>query len=326
MLANVTLIIPSQDAKIKLFKLLASIPNWDVIPNEIIIVDSSHKRLNLFNDFIKFAEKFDINLLTITEKNLYPGHARNIGIVNSSNDILAFLDTSTVPSNRWLSSGLKKISKGKYDGVWGKTYYLADSYASKIIRASTFGTNTSKTFPGSILYKSVFDKCGLFVESARAGEDGDWMIRAKLQRINMVYPDPNEFLEYDKLNHIDLKNLLKKWFRNYTYSSRLPHNKIQKDIYFYIFSFITIVTAYNLNSIITLLQTNTDFIVPCVTKFSIISLFILYIAVRGIILPKIKGISLLFLFPINFIFVSCLSALIDVIKVLAFGYSRFIKK
>ena len=215
MLKEVSLIIPCQNAEKKLVKLLERIHSWEAIPNEIIIVDSSLVKLSISEDFILFAKKFNIHLSIINKKNLYPGHARNIGIINAKNSLMAFLDTSTIPSNTWLSSGLKKIYEGNYDGVWGKTYYQAQTYISKIIRASTYGTKPIKTFPGSVIKKSVFNKCGLFIETARAGEDGDWMARAELHRINISYPNPKEFLNYDELNHTNIRDVLKKWFRNY---------------------------------------------------------------------------------------------------------------
>ena len=41
MIKEISLIIPSQNAEAKLLNLIGSIQNWEVIPNEIIIVDSS---------------------------------------------------------------------------------------------------------------------------------------------------------------------------------------------------------------------------------------------------------------------------------------------
>ena len=97
----ISLIIPSKDSKKKLLELLRSIPNWEAVPNEIIIVDSSENKLEVPKDIKLFVENFNIRLLVKIEKNLFPGHARNIGINNSSNSLLAFLDTSTHPNKNW---------------------------------------------------------------------------------------------------------------------------------------------------------------------------------------------------------------------------------
>jgi glycosyltransferase involved in cell wall biosynthesis len=321
---EISLIIPSKDSKENLLGLLRSIPSWEAIPNEIIIVDSSEKKLEVPEDIKLFAEKFNIRLLVKIEKNLFPGHARNIGINNSSNSLLAFLDTSTHPNKNWLSSALNILEIEKSNGVWGNTYYEADTYLAKIIRACTYGTKPIKTFPGSIIKKNTFKKCGLFIESSRAGEDGDWMTRSSMHRIKIS--NPKETLSYDEINDFTIKILLKKWFRNYSYSSRLPHRRLQKDIYFYFISFITIIVAYNWNRVVASYQPDSIFFIPYVTRISFFLLVVLYAFLRGILMPVKKGIDFNFIFPLNFIVISFVSGLIDVTKALAFGYSRFIKK
>ena len=188
MIGEVSLIIPSNNDEKNLLKLLHHIAFWETFPNEIIIVDSSNHKINISMSFNQFIKKNNIKLSVIEDSNLYPGHARNIGISRSINDTLAFLDTSTHPSKTWLSSGLEIINHNNSEGVWGATVYNADSFTAKIIRASTFGGKPIKTFPGSILKKNVFGKCGLFVESVRAGEDSDWIGRASLHSINIASP------------------------------------------------------------------------------------------------------------------------------------------
>lgn len=320
----ISLIIPSKDSKKKLLELLRSIPNWEAIPNEIIIVDSSKKKLEVPKDIKLFVENFNIRLLVKIEKNLFPGHARNIGINNSSNSLLAFLDTSTHPNKNWLSSALDILEFEKSNGVWGNTHYEADTYVAKIIRACTYGAKPIKTFPGSIMKKNTFKKCGLFIESSRAGEDGDWMTRSSLHGIDIS--NPKESLRYDELNNFTIKSLLKKWFRNYSFSSRLPHRRLQKDIYFYFISFITVIFAYNWNRVAASWQPDSIFFIPYITRISILLIVVSYIFLRGILLPAKKGIDLNFIFPLNFILISFISGLIDLTKAMAFGYSRFVKK
>ena len=70
MIRQVSLIIPSYNDNSKLIKLLTSIPNWEIIPTEIIVVDSSRSKPLIPEDFIAFTEKLDINFLVIHKKNL----------------------------------------------------------------------------------------------------------------------------------------------------------------------------------------------------------------------------------------------------------------
>ena len=130
---DVSLIIPCQNAVKQLLQLLRFIQNWAAIPNEIIIIDSSSEKFYPPEDLKLFTERLNIKLLVIYGDNLYPGHARNIGVVNATNSTLAFLDTSTHPNERWLSSGLNLMRANNSQGVWGSTYYQADYYMPQII-------------------------------------------------------------------------------------------------------------------------------------------------------------------------------------------------
>ena len=321
MVIEVSLIIPSQNADTKLHELLSGIPDWERIPNEIIIVDSSEKESIIPKDIELSIKKLGIDLLVLYENNLYPGHARNIGISSASNSVLAFLDTSTQPTGKWLSGGLSLMKVKNSDGVWGKTYYQANTFSSKIFRACTFGTKPIRTFPGSILNKKIFNRCGLFVESTRAGEDGDWMSRAELQEIDIV--NPEEILNYDQLNSMSIKKLIKKWFRNNMFGAKLPFYRAHRDFYYYAISFVAVVIAFNWNWILASWDEESIFFIPYITKISILIILIIYIFMRGIFLPKKKGVNLSFIFPINFIFIFLLSILLDLTKTLAFAYSKF---
>jgi glycosyltransferase involved in cell wall biosynthesis len=323
MVREISLIIPSQNAETKLLHLLSNILDWEVIPNEIIIVDSSQRKFFIPEDQESSIRKLNISLVIIYGDNLYPGHARNIGIANATNSLLAFLDTSTHPTKKWLSNGLHLMNTNNSQGVWGNTYYEADIYTSKIIRACTYGNKPIKTFPGSILKRDIFKKCGLFIESTRAGEDGDWMSRLNLHNITLCNPD--EFLNYGDLNNMSIKKLLKKWFRNYTFSGKLPHRRSQKDHYFYFISIVAVLIAYNWNTVIASWDTESIYFIPNITKISLFLIIIIYLFIRGIALPRKKGINYSFIFPINFLIISLVSACIDFTKALAFGYSKFKK-
>lgn len=323
-LKEISLIIPSKNAESKLTQLLESILSWKIIPNEIIIIDSSDEKYKISPTFELFVKKSGIRLITIHKQNLYPGHARNIGINSSTNTLLAFLDTSTQPNSRWLSSGINLMDLNKSDGVWGNTYYQATKFSTKIFRACTYGELPIRTFPGSILNKDIFSKCGLFIENTRAGEDGDWMSRAELHRFKILLPE--EFLKYDKLNFLNFKALINKWFRYYTFTAKLPFFRAHKDLYYYGVSFVAILLAYNWNRVLASWDTESIFFIPNITKISIALIIILYTFLRGVLLPKKKGAKLNFILPFNFILFAIFSAILDLTKALAFSYSKFKKK
>ena len=323
MRVNVSLIIPSCNEIQALKELLNSIPDWSNKPAEIIVIDSSQLAFNVPKALKLFLSDNNINLILIKKDNLYPGHARNIGICKARFDTLAFLDTSTHPSKSWLFDGLKIIESDNTEGVWGITSYAADNIKAKIIRASTFGEKPIRTFPGSIIKRQVFAKCGFFIEHTRAGEDGDWIDRATLHQINMS--NGTEVLNYEKLSKQKFRDTIKKWFRNYTHSSRLPNSKKQTDLYSYGVAIISIIVAYNWNSVMASWETDSVYYIPNVTKISAATIAMLYIIIRGIWLPLRKGSSVYFLFPINFIAITIVSAFLDATKLSAFVYSKLNK-
>jgi len=323
MIHSISLIIPHHNDELNLLRLLQNIPKWNAIPGEIIIIDSSDKEVFIPEDLYLFFANSGIRFLVLHQKKLFPGHARNIGISEANNTILAFLDSSTHPSNDWLLKGLNTLEKEGSDGVWGRTSFEANTFTARIIRACTYGNNPLKTFPGSILHKSTFNKCGLFIQSTRAGEDGDWMARAELQGLNIS--SATEVLAYDKLDKMSILKLLNKWFRNYSYSSQLPHRQLQKDYYYLGLSVFAVFFAYNWNRVLAAWDTTSIFYIPNITKISFLIIISAYVLIRVFILPLKKGVKLRFLLPVNFMFIFFISLLIDSTKILAFIYSRFNK-
>ena len=326
MIKSVSLIIPfksDKSEKEKLFTLLRGISNWKAVPNEIIIINTDQEKLSFPSDIELFTEQGNINFCIFHQKKTYPGHARNIGISNASNSLLAFLDTSTHPSNDWLLNGLDIINAHNCEGVWGKTKYQAEKFLSKIFRASTYGEKPIQTLPGSILHKNIFKKCGLFVESTRAGEDGDFMSRAKLHNVNIS--ESESFLNYDKLDKISFKEIIKKWYRNYFHSASMPYIRAHKDIYFYGISFLAIIIAYNWNRVFDPTGIENELFIPNVTKISVLIIFLAYLFIRGVLLPIKKGTPLKFIFPLNLILISFMSFFLDLTKTIAFVYSKFFR-
>ena len=326
MIKQVSLIIPfksDKSEKEQLFTLLRGISNWKAVPNEIIIINTDLKQLSFPRDIELFAEQNSINFCIFHQERLYPGHARNIGIDNASNSLLAFLDTSTHPCNDWLFNGLNSINTNNFEGVWGTTFYQAEKFLAKIFRASTYGERPIQTLPGSILHKNIFKKCGLFIESTRAGEDADFMSRAKLHNLNIC--ESKSLLNYDKLNKMRFKEIIKKWYRNYFHVASMPYFRAHKDIYFYGISFLAITVAYNWNRVFDPTGIENELFIPNVTKISVIVIFLAYLFLRGVLLPIRKGTPLKFIFPLNFILISFMSFLLDLTKTIAFVYSKFFK-
>ena len=323
---TVSLIIPFFDEYKELQLILDSIPEWSLIPNEIIIVNTDNfdknKIIKVYKN--KFTE-LDIELLILEREGAYPGCARNHGIKSANYELIAFLDAKTLPDKEWLESGVKQLNENEVGISFGKTKYQATSILEKNIRSSTYGRNPLRTLPGSVIKKDVFNHVGTFVEHVRAGEDGDWLSRIKLHK--KVYKENQKLLNYSGLKNIQIITLFKKWYRNYLSSTQLPHLKAHKDIYFYFMGFLLLLLAFNWNNLsydpnISGWNTKSIFYIPNITKTIFAILMIIYFFIRAIFLPLKKGVGLSDIFPVNFVIIFIISIILDLIKITAFLFGR----
>ena len=136
---KISLIIPHSDSEKELFELLSNIKFWTLYPDQIFIADSSKLKFKISKDFSKFCDDNNITLKITFGYDLFPGAARNIGVLSTENNILAFLDVNTIPSNEWLRSGIEILKEQESEGIWGYTYFEAETHTEKIIRASSYG-------------------------------------------------------------------------------------------------------------------------------------------------------------------------------------------
>ena len=325
MKAEVSLIIPCLNSEDGLNKLLTNITTWSILPAEILIVDSSAVKPIISKIFTDFCDDQIISFKFIEKNNLYPGKARNVGIQSASYPVLAFLDISTIPSQKWLEVAWKEINTKKIDGIWGSTVYKANSWFHTIIRAVTFGNLPIITLPGSLINAKVFETSGLFIGSTRAGEDADWMSRVALH--NFKFIESTEHATYNGLTEMTFLRLIKKWYRNYAFSAKLPYLNAHKDVYFYFVAFFLMAVAFNWNNLsydytLSGWNINSFAYIPNITKVSILFFASMYISARCIYLPFRKGASLSFLF-LNMPAIILLSIILDMVKVSAFCHARF---
>jgi glycosyltransferase involved in cell wall biosynthesis len=312
----VSIVIPFYGKIRQINKLLFSILKQSYLPSEIIIINVNDYNLILNNKLTNIFLFYNINIKIINKKNAFPGSARNSGILEASNDLIGFLDLNTIPPKKWLEYGINLLKNSNNAGVWGYTYYDAVSHKEQLIRASTFGTKPIKTLPGTIVNKNFFQITGLFINTVRAGEDTDWILRLELHKIlmfNNIYPT-----KYIGLLGFSYKMLFKKWYRNYFSASYLPYLSEQKSFYVFIFSFFLIFIAFCWNWIMAGWRVESSYYIPNVTKIVLLIFSFLIIFFRSFILPVRKGITINYLLPFNFIFILFISTILDIIKLFAF--------
>lgn len=294
----------------------------EILPNEVIIIDTSNN---------EFSEKFNsiCNHYKIVKVIIaigsYPGEARNIGIDNSSFDLLGFLDVRTIPPSNWLSSSLELLKKNStISGVYGNTEYHTSREKSLLIKYSTYGLNPLITVPGMLIKRSAITKVGNFIPTTRAGEDADWLIRLHFQKIPMIKPLYSVI--YMGLDEVSFVFLFLKWIRNYRHSSNLPYFNAHKSIYYHGVVLLILLMAFNWNRLVADWNSDSIFYIPHITKFIILFLFIFYAFVRGLILPLRKGVRLLSLIPLRWFYITLISFALDFAKLCGFFYGSIKRK
>jgi len=120
---SISIIIPTHNRVRKLERLLASINNQQIPPDEVVVVNdgSTDYTQGFLEDWQKRTHNF-IPILLNLPISQGPGAARNCGIQLASSDAVAFTDDDCIPHHSWINSILnsKEWSKPNIVGIGGK--------------------------------------------------------------------------------------------------------------------------------------------------------------------------------------------------------------
>jgi cellulose synthase/poly-beta-1,6-N-acetylglucosamine synthase-like glycosyltransferase len=167
---SVSIVVPMHNASRTVEGLIHSLVNQDYPKEryEIILVDdcSTDETQRLVSNLTKNSE-VAIKTLTL-EKDMGQAAARNHGIKNAQNEIIAFTDADTVPDKEWLKNLVEEFGSEEIAGVRGRT--VTDGYELPTIRVAP----TSGYITCNIAYRrDVLLEVDLFDEKFRCGEDSD---------------------------------------------------------------------------------------------------------------------------------------------------------
>lgn len=217
---KVSVIVPTLGFHLTVKVLLKALLNQTVSIDEIILVDSS-----INNEVQSLCKEFEdsLPLKYFKVDGLFPGEARNFGIRQSNGEIIAILDSKTIPQNQWLEKGIKKLTQSNFDVVFGSTSYLADTKVQKIFQACIYGKDPVETTPGSIFPRQIFKKVGEFIEDTRTADDLEWRNRVKYQGLSFY--SPSESMQtYDNIS----KSIFGEFKRSFIYQLHGAKLDVQK--------------------------------------------------------------------------------------------------
>lgn len=318
---DISVIIPCSHGHHHLQKTLRAVCGQTVKPYEIIIVDTSAGSGVCSEEIITLCNSNRIRLIYEKHNQAFPGEARNIGLGLANGEIIAFIDVQTIPKLLWLEASLKVLASHDVAGVWGATCFSYENRFERLVRDGFYGVLPRKTLPGSVFRREIFDIAGQFVAWVRAGEDTEWILRIEMLRIHIVNPS-QALIDYVGLIGLDMKTLLKKWFRNYATARDLPHFFPQKLFLWLVLYPLLILTAFNWNYLIADWRMDSPLYIGHVTKIVAILPCLGYSVVRGIVLPLQRGVGIRRLLPTRFLAITLLCFMADAIKVISFSVPK----
>ena len=261
------------------------------------------------------SKGLDIVLLGCRQR-LFPGAARNIGVLHSDSRYVAFLDVNTIPCGDWLNN-FSQISNDFSDALsmLGSTIYTYETYMQKIVIAASYGFMPLETLPGSIIYRGHLFSVGLFNPDWRAGEDVDFLLRFR-----SLFPDhahsnaPNKYqLDADNLFYYFFK-----WLRNYSEAAPCHSLATQSQVLMFLVAAIAIMFAFNWNALIAGWNEGSILYFKNITKVTFVFLLTIYAFLRGLYLPLTKkSFARGRCSPVDSIVIICVSIGLDFAKAFA---------
>lgn len=164
---KISIIIPTHNSRDVIGRCLASLPGFDdEYQWETIVVDSSNDGTP---EYVKRMFPY-VQLHSVTYGS-HCGHNRNVGVEVATGDILAFLDSDTVVSPKWLDAILDYRRRG-FHVIAGYTEY-------KYQRVPMWIDGQDITWPTcNIAYtRELMDDVGRFREDMLRGSDCDYNYR-----------------------------------------------------------------------------------------------------------------------------------------------------
>ncbi len=315
---DVTVIVPNHLHAEMTRAVLNAISHQTVSPALVIIVQAL-KYQNSKIDWAKEQSRYELRGLVLhvihAEHPLKPGAARNLGLQFARNNWVAFLDIETIPETDWLERQLQRIRLQGDEVSFGTTRYHAESFKEAIIRDAIYGRRFLITIPGAVMKKDVFGIVGQFIPGVRAAEDTEWMIRANEMGLKIAKNSGGALVSYCGLKNLGIRALVKKWRRNYLSSRTLQHLRVQTTIVWLVVYVVGSLLAFNWNDLIAGWQLDSPFYIDHVTKIVSLSPIALYIIFRGCYLPFKRGVPFSDLFPLRFLLLASVGAILDTVKV-----------
>ena len=227
---KISVVIPTYNRSFLVQRAIKSVLSQTLLPHEIIVIDDGST-----DNTIEILKNYPVKV--ISQKNSGVSSARNLGIKNSSGNVIAFLDSDDEWKEDKLKTQLAFHEKGcKFshtEEIWIKNdKELKQKAHHKKPEGECFYENISfcKISPSTVMIdKDLFEKVSYFDESLKVCEDFDmWLRVLKLTPAYLVKKVLT--IKYSEDEQLSFKYFGMDRFRITALLKHLPNKRVKKEI------------------------------------------------------------------------------------------------
>jgi len=297
---KIAVIIPFYNESATIIQTLESLKLQTRTPDRVLLIDSgsTDDTSIKINKWISDNNMEAYNIMY--SGRMSPSSSINLGIDDSIEEIIAYVDCGLIIPHNWLSTSEDIINKNNIDLVSTTIFTKGVNNIDKSFVAQTYGyMNNTICLPGSLIKRDVFNKVGTFLDNARANYDIDFINKLKGQNLKR-FVNKKIYLEYIDTNYATSFKQASKKVYSYSLGAWNATGDKKPIIYCSFLSIIVICALLNLYK-----------------ELSIIIL--LYIFSRSIIIPFVKSnFNITTLNPLNYFNFFMSGIVIDASRL--FGY------
>jgi len=201
-------------------------------PYEVVVVDAAS-----VPPFRALKENYEYKLTILrVERDLGLGFCRNLGVIQSEGDIVAFIDDDAIPDANWIKEIIYHMIEYDADIVGGPCLpkYLGRKpswWNSRVLGCYLAVYNTFIVGCNLAIKREVFDKVGLFKvhlgrikELKISNEDVDFIFRANKKGAKITYCGRIRVYHFVMPNRLSLRYLVKRaWYQGVSIYLMLGH-------------------------------------------------------------------------------------------------------
>jgi glycosyltransferase involved in cell wall biosynthesis len=181
---SISVIIPIYNAADYVEEAIISIYAQKLSNMELIVVDDGST-----DNLISVLNSIGHDFTYYRQEHQGPAVARNHGIEKSRGDIFAFLDADDFWDKEKMARQIPHLSTdSEYDIVIGQIQCVKKDAVCNILtpKNKLWEPWVSYSFGSALIRKQVFDKIGLLDPTMFHGEDLEWFLRARDNRISIL--------------------------------------------------------------------------------------------------------------------------------------------